>query len=1241
MTQPTVSVFIPSYNYRRYLGEAIDSILAQTWEDWELVIVDDASSDGSQELIAQYVARYPQKIRAYYLEQNVGQSRCSRIGLGHCRGRYVSILASDDVATPQRLTQGVALLEQRPDIAAAFSKALPIGDQGQVLEIDPVFNKPIASMRLELLNGNFLCGTSIIARRELLTRQNSWNAELRAVEDYDLWVRLLAEHELVRVDEVWVKYRLHDSNLSSITNLEGIRANARYETLQVALSAIDLWPIEKIFEFDHAPDTAEYAHELGSARLSLARHCLRLDQKYCGRPLLGTSKAYALALQVSLAMPDHPELPAVFSAIYAALGDHPRALGERSMPAREWLAQAPVQPQDGDASLSYDAWIAQRRLNEDEPAVRELAEQLAAQLDFHIEIRAEQASAELVERTLASLARQQGGFTFKVRVHGSDFVPTHDEGRGVEVCPPGDGWIERINADLGSPATGWLLLLEAGDQLVDHALLVLAERLRAESGWACCYFDQDQLVDGVPAAPVFKPDFNLDLLRSYPYVGACVAIERAALAELGGLDPAYQSLAAVDVLLRVAEVRGLNSVGHLSEILVHGARSLGQWLADERLVDEVPQVISAHLSRLGVPHRLEPGALPMVNRVRYEYPQQPLVSILVPTRDQLPLLQRCVESLLEKTRYPHYELLIIDNDSQEADAVQWLAGIDALQSEQVRVLRYPHPFNFSAMNNFAARQARGEYLVLLNNDTAIIDGDWLDALLNHARRPEVGLVGAKLHYPDGRVQHGGVVLGLNGPADHPFIGAAQQAPGYMHRLLVDQNYSVVTAACLMVRRSLYEDVQGMDEVDFKVSYNDVDLCLKIREAGYLAVWTPYAVVLHEGSVSQKKVDPATQAQKKQRFQGEQQAMYRKWLPLLARDPAYNRNLTLSQAGFEVDWSRNQAWQPFSQPLRPRVLAYPADKSGCGHYRVRQPFLSLQREGLVEGALSQNLLQPVELERFEADVVLFQRQITDAQLELIEQTKGLTGAFRVYELDDYLPNLPVKSVHRGDMPRDVLRSLRRAVSMMDRFVVSTAPLAEAFADLHPDIRVVPNRLPVDWWGALSSRRRVGRKPRVGWAGGVGHTGDLELIADVIRDLAGEVEWVFFGLCPDKLRPYIHELHPGVDIAGYPARLALLNLDLALAPLEQNQFNDCKSNLRLLEYGVLGFPVICSDVLCYRGDLPVTRVKNRYRDWVDAIRMHLADLDATARAGDALQAAVRRDWMLEGENVLDWGRAWLPD
>mgnify|MGYP001074342225 FL=1 len=228
-----------------------------------------------------------------------------------------------------------------------------------------------------------------------------------------------------------------------------------------------------------------------------------------------------------------------------------------------------------------------------------------------------------------------------------------------------------------------------------------------------------------------------------------------------------------------------------------------------------------------------------------------------------------------------------------------------------------------------------------------------------------------------------------------------------------------------------------------------------------------------------------------------------------------------------------------------------------------------------------------------------------------------------------------------MPKDILKSLRKALSLADRFVVSTPALANAFDGNHHDIRVAENRLPVETWAHLTSLRGQGKKTRVGWAGGSSHTGDLEMIADVVRAFADRVEWVFFGMCPPKLRPYIHEYYSGVEIKKYPEKLASLNLDLALAPVEDNLFNRCKSNLRLLEYGACGYPVICSDVECYHYDLPVTRVKNRFKDWVEAIEMHLDDPEASRRSGEALRQAIHKDWMLTGEPLRHWMNMWLPD
>ncbi|MBF0676238.1 MAG: glycosyltransferase [Pseudomonas sp.] len=900
------------------------------------------------------------------------------------------------------------------------------------------------------------------------------------------------------------------------------------------------------------------------------------------------------------------------------------------------VAQGGTQQLVRDFQTPIEDWLAARELTATQ---RQLVNARFAQglrCSLAVFILDVESSEGGIEASLASLQVEElAGHEVKVTVltDKCQKIPSNLS-VSLDIVEVGS-YVEALNRLAGEQVSDWLLVIRSGVEFTASGLHMLATELAGQLPCDAIYTDELIRKDNGTLGGLFRPDFNLDMLLSLPSgMARHWLFRRKTFLELGGFDPGYPAALELDLIVRLVEKKGMAAIGHLDEPLL---------IADSISLLNIPDevcILERHLQRRGYPNGKVVADLPGRYRLIYNHDDKPLVSIIVPTKDQLPMLLRCITSLLEKTRYPNFEVLIVDNNSETAEARDWLNGVAKMGADKVRVLRYPHPFNYSAINNMAAREARGEYLVLLNNDTAILREDWLEALMNHGQRPEVGIVGAKLLYPTGQIQHAGVILGLRGPADHPFIGAEQTESGYMQRMQVDQNLTAVTAACLLIRKSIYEDVGGLDEEAFKVSYNDVDLCLKVREAGYLTVWTPHSVVMHVGSVSQNNVDPAKAEAKRKRFIAEQDAMYEKWLPLIARDPAYNANLSLNGKGFEIEVDANLTWRPLSWRPLPVVLAHMADKTGCGQYRVIQPFNAAKEAGLIDGTLSGRLLSIPELERYNPDSIVLQRQVTDAQLEIVGRMNKFSKAFKVFELDDYLPNLPIKSVHRGHIPKDILKSIRRGLGYVDRFVVSTEPLAEAFAGMHADIQVVKNRLDPRWWTGLSSERRVSDKPRVGWAGGSSHTGDLEMIADVVKELANEVEWVFFGMCPDKLRPYVHEFHPGIDIEKYPAALAGLNLDLALAPVEPNLFNECKSNLRLLEYGACGFPVVCTDLVCYQGDLPVTRVKNRFKDWVDAIRMHLSDLDATAKTGDELRAAVHKDWMLEGENLELWRKAWLP-
>lgn len=780
-------------------------------------------------------------------------------------------------------------------------------------------------------------------------------------------------------------------------------------------------------------------------------------------------------------------------------------------------------------------------------------------------------------------------------------------------------------------------LLSSGSQLVTRAFWRCAEHAFRNCEEKLFYTD-DEIVDGEgKTSPRFKPDFNLDFLRSLGYIGEAACIRGSFLFGIDDnpCDTIEDFIS--ETSFRAFECHGAQSIGHISDVLLsqmtlspHANQSLGDRTA----------VVRRHIDRIGGTASIVDGLIPGSLRVLHHHSSSPLVSIIVPTRDQLPLLQRCIESVLEKTGYENYEILIVDNDSQTREARQYLEALAQIAPGKISVLSYPHPFNFSAMNNLAAQSARGEYLLLLNNDTAALHSDWLDAMMVHALRPEVGVVGARLLFSDATIQHAGVVVGLSGmAADHVFAGARSSEPGYMGRTMVEQNYSAVTAACMLVRRSIYQTLGGLDERDFKVLFNDIDFCLRVREAGYLVVWTPYATLLHDGSASLKKpsVEARNDLEKKKRTAHEISTFYRTWRKWVGGDPAYNKNLSLRRHQCQVQTDPIINWNPVPwNPLK-RVLAFRADNSGCSHYRIMTPLKELSRQQKIIGMVSSAHYEPAEIEQIAPDTIVIQRQLKqDVRLELY---KAYGKAFRVYEIDDLITNFPERCAHRIGFGPETQNDLIRSIGFCDRLVVSTQPLADAFGRWANDVKVAHNYLDRKSWETLQPKKRQGKKPRVGWAGAGGHDGDIEMMFDVVKSLFSEVEWIFMGMCPEILRPYAKEIHGWSSIDEYPKHLASLNLDLAIAPLVQHPFNEAKSNIKILEYGAIGYPVVCSDILPYQDPrFPIERVKNKAKEWISSIREHVNDLDEAERRGAALKLEIHQNFFID-QHIGEWQEAWL--
>jgi O-antigen biosynthesis protein len=451
-------------------------------------------------------------------------------------------------------------------------------------------------------------------------------------------------------------------------------------------------------------------------------------------------------------------------------------------------------------------------------------------------------------------------------------------------------------------ATGdYVAFLDHDDLLDDCALVCIAKAIAQHPEARIIYTDEDKVSSGGQRFDAhFKPDWNREFLYGQNYISHLTVVDRALLHEVGGLRPTYDGAQDYDFLLRCIEVTEDRNIIHLPKVLYSWRASEGStalsgafkpyaWEAGRR-------ALADHLRRTVDPYAMvERGPFPFSYRPTWFTRNQPLVSIIIPTRDQLPLLKACVDGILLLTTGCRFEVIIVDNGSADPAALDWLARIPQLDS-RVRVLRYDRPFNYSAINNFAVAHCKGDVLAFVNNDIEVLTPGWLEELCSLALRPDVGCVGAKLLYADHTVQHAGVIIGVGGVAGHASHKSRHDAPGYFGRLQLRQEYSAVTAACLVMRREVFVEVDGFDEQALPVAFNDVDLCLKLRSRGYRLVWTPFAQLFHHESASRGSDETP---KKRARFLREMKHMMRKWGTVTAMDPAYNINLSLERADFSL------------------------------------------------------------------------------------------------------------------------------------------------------------------------------------------------------------------------------------------------------------------------------------------------------------------------------------------------------
>lgn len=447
-------------------------------------------------------------------------------------------------------------------------------------------------------------------------------------------------------------------------------------------------------------------------------------------------------------------------------------------------------------------------------------------------------------------------------------------------------------------ATGdYMALLDPDDLLAPEILLYIAAAIEKNHA-DLVYTDETmfQLMDSGERLlfPCYKPDYSPDTLRSYNYIGRFFCFSRSLREQTGNFNEQFDRSQEYDYILRLTE--HADRIIHIPEALYYRRQhenADAEKIRERFRVDEsAKRVLQAHLDRLGLAGRVDCSMLSGTYRISYKISGEPKISILIPNKDHVNDLRTCVSSVLEKSTYRNYEIIIVENNSELEST---FAYYDFLQkNERVKIIRWEGGFNYSAINNFAEKSASGEYLLLLNNDVEVITPDWMEELLMFAQREDVGAVGAMLYYPDDTIQHAGVIMGLGGAAGHSHRNCNRDEIGYTGRLTVAQNLSGVTAACLLVKRKVFREVGGLDE-EYAVDFNDVDFCMRIRKAGYLNVFTPYAELYHYESKSRGKADTG---EKKQKLLKEVKHLAGRWQPDMKNgDPYYNKNLTLDEENF--------------------------------------------------------------------------------------------------------------------------------------------------------------------------------------------------------------------------------------------------------------------------------------------------------------------------------------------------------
>jgi len=1158
---PLVSIIMPTKNRVELLGRALDSVIAQTYKHWELIVVNDGGDDVTPVVDSRALGG---SIRCIKLQQSVGQAAARNIALQEAKGQIICYLDDDDIYLAHHLDTVVTALsrEGRPFV---YTDAVLVPERynnGMPQEEGERSNpyKHDEYSRDRLLVNNYIPINTWAHWKACVDQVGTFDESLKCYEDWEFLLRFSARYEFTHIEQTTVEVKIRVDRVDNVTRQRLADTAKAYRTIYWRHG--DNLSEALVYERDMKLQALEYNTE---------------KHRQAEHTLLGTT-----------------------------VGDVGERAGGRNSPGYV-------------SDKQRSQYLCEQFLHRVEGSGYTLP-------SIHLIMVADENDMAKIADTIDSLDQQiYSGWGLSIV---STTSPPHQD---FDTLPMLE-WIQSedvepsfVDSVRKSPCD-WVASVMPGDILEPEALSVFVDYINQNPGWKFIYSDEDCIdASGEQVKHKFKPDINPDYLCSCPYTGNLSLVHRDMLDQISS-DIGIPAAFFYDLGLKVLENRGVPAIGHVPALLYHQLQDNERREARDRWVKPV---LEAYVRRNNIDAQVLTGTAAGTCMIDYRCSDNPKVCVAIYVGSDFARVERTVASLLNKTGYSNWTIRLgVD--------MTLVPLFDKYRSEQLSVDPLDKDASRCSYFDWLAQTVNEEHMVFMDSGVVVLQDNWLERLLAQGQRSDVGVVGIRLLSPQNKVVHAGILAGVGSFGVGGCIGEGDtlEQEGYMQRSQVVQNLSAVSSACMLVKRSLYCSLQGFDVGIAVQLYQDVDFCLRVSEAGARIVWTPFVTML----ISDERLDTYAGDDGRRRVEQDARQLTSRWLESLARDPAYNRNLTLKQADFARETYFSPGWDPNIRDL-PRITACGAGSYVAWAYRVAQPLEALSMAGRAscayasfEGDKKEHMPSIVEMERIQADVLLLYNTLHDHSLDSVRQYRNRSNMFMVFGQDDLLFAVPPKSSCFKRVYKDIKKRLRTCLSMMDRLVVTGEPLADELSGFISDIRIVPNDLDARFWGSLESRRGCGVKPRVGWAGAMQHLGDLEVLADAVCETADEVDWIFMGMCPDFLKPYVKEVHDYVPFNAYPETLAKLNLDLAVAPLERNRFNRCKSDLRILEYGAMGWPVIATDIEPYR-DAPVHLVTNQTRAWVNAIRDHVHDPDANWKAGDALREWVRDNRMLQG-HLDDW-------